>query len=56
MSLDFLLIGLVGMTFVAFIIFALTSKSRTEDKLEDPNAPKSALAKDGPTGRVEDRL
>ncbi len=33
---------------LAFLAWATVSKRRTEKKLEDPNAPKSALAKDGP--------
>lgn len=56
MQIEIFLAGLAGMTFIAFIIFAVTSKKRTEEKLHDPNAPKSALAKDGPTGDLEDRL
>ena len=53
--MEIFLAGLAGMTFIAFIIYALTSKKKTEDKMDDPNAAKSALAKDGPTGRLEDR-
>jgi hypothetical protein len=55
MQIEIFLAGLAGMTFVAFIIFALTSKKKTEEKMADPDAPKSALAKDGPTGKVSDR-
>lgn len=56
MSLEIFLAGLAGMTFIAVLIFILTSKSKTEEKLHDPNSAKSALAKDGPTGRTKDRL
>ncbi|MEM9794901.1 MAG: hypothetical protein AAF919_00320 [Pseudomonadota bacterium] len=52
---DIFVIGLAGLTLVAVIIFALTSKWRTERKLADPDAPKSALAKDGPMGSIEER-
>ncbi|MEM7487982.1 MAG: hypothetical protein AAF390_02550 [Pseudomonadota bacterium] len=55
MQVELFLAGLAGMTFVAFIIYALTSKKRTEKALDDSESPKSALAKDGPTGDVEDR-
>ncbi|WP_299374062.1 hypothetical protein [uncultured Tateyamaria sp.] len=32
----------------AVIVFALVSKSKVEDRIEDPDAPKSTLAKDAP--------
>ena len=35
-------------TFVLVIGFAWWSKSRTEEKLDDPASEKSSLAKDGP--------
>lgn len=53
---DLLVFALLGMTFLAVLVFALWSKRRTEAAIDDPDDPKSALAKDGPTGRVEDRL
>lgn len=40
--------GLFLITALAFVGWAIWSKSRTEDKLKDPDAPKSSLAKDGP--------
>jgi hypothetical protein len=42
------LAALFLITMLAFLAWATVSKRRTEKKLEDPNAPKSALAKDGP--------
>lgn len=39
---------LFGLTAAAVIIWALASKRATEKKMEDPNAEKSALAKDAP--------
>lgn len=48
MSIEYLLTGLTLFTLVAAVVFALWSKKRTEDKLDDPTAPKSSLAKDGP--------
>lgn len=42
------LAGLFFFTMIAFLTWAAVSKRRTERKLADPNAPKSALAKDGP--------
>lgn len=46
MSIETFLAGLIGVTFVAVIIFALTSKKRTEERMEDDEAPKSSLAAD----------
>ena len=48
MSFDFLLAALSLVTLSGAVVFALWSKKRTEKKLNDPNAPKSSLAKDGP--------
>ena len=56
MTMEIFLAALAGMTFVAFLVFALTSKAKTEEKMADPDAPKSSLAKDGPTGATADRL
>lgn len=39
---------LAGITLLAVIAFALISKYRTDQRRADPDAPKSALAKDGP--------
>ncbi len=35
-------------TFALVIGFAVWSKMRVEDRLDEPDAPKSSLAKDGP--------
>ena len=43
-----LLWALPLITFAMVIGFALWSKKRVEDRMDDPNAPKSSLAKDGP--------
>lgn len=50
MTAEFIVPLLALMTMLAAIIFALVSKHRTEQKLDDPNAPKSTLAKDAPNG------
>lgn len=42
------LAGLFLVTMVAFLTWAALSKKQTEDMLNDPDAPKSSLAKDGP--------
>lgn len=42
------LAGLFLFTMLAFLGYAWVDKRRTEEKLNDPNAPKSALATDGP--------
>ncbi|MEM7642153.1 MAG: hypothetical protein AAF366_06455 [Pseudomonadota bacterium] len=55
MESGILILGLIVATFGAVLLFARIGKKRTEEKLDDPKAPKSALAKDGPTGSVEDR-
>ena len=39
---------LAMVTLLAVAIFALVSKWRVEQRREDPNAPKSRLAKDAP--------
>lgn len=39
-------------TLLAVCVFALVSKKNTEDRIDDPNVPKSTLAKDGPQGGV----
>lgn len=38
------------LTLLAVCIFALVSKARIERRRHDPNAPKSSLAKDSPSG------
>ena len=42
------LAALFFITIISFMVWASVSKRRTEKKLNDPNAPKSTLAKDGP--------
>lgn len=39
-------------TLLAVCVFALVSKKNIEDRIDDPNVPKSTLAKDGPQGGV----
>ncbi len=39
-------------TLLAVCVFALVSKKEVEDRMHDPNMPKSTLAKDGPQGGV----
>jgi hypothetical protein len=56
MGAEILVALLFGMTLLAVLVFALYSRKKTRDAIDDPNDPKSALAKDGPTGKVEDRL
>lgn len=56
MEPNVLVFVLIAATFGAVLIFAWVGRKRTEEKLDDPKAPKSALAKDGPTGRTEDRI
>ncbi|WP_292288954.1 hypothetical protein [Marivita sp.] len=48
MTAEFFVPLLALITILAFIIFALMSKQRTEKKRHDPNAEKSRLAKDAP--------
>ena len=47
MTVETLLIVLPAVTFGAVIVFALVSKARTKARMEDDNAPKSRLARDG---------
>ena len=48
MDITVLLIALFLATALAVIVFALVSKAKTEARMDDPNAPKSSLAADGP--------
>ncbi|WP_227258128.1 hypothetical protein [Kangsaoukella pontilimi] len=48
---SFLLILLAIVTLGAVMAFALYSKKRTQDRLEDDDAPKSTLAADTPDHR-----
>jgi preprotein translocase subunit SecG len=48
METTYFLAILFLITALAFIVWALVSKRRTERKRDDPNAPKSTLAVDGP--------
>jgi hypothetical protein len=36
-------------TFVLFIAYAVWGKIKLEKQMDDPDAPKSSLAKDGPS-------
>lgn len=56
MESGILVLILFVVTFGAVLAAAIVGKRRTEKTLNDPNAPKSALAKDGPSGRIEDRV
>jgi hypothetical protein len=56
MAVEYILAALAGITLIAVLVFALTSKRATEKQMDRPDSPKSALAKDGPTGRTKDRL
>ena len=47
MTTNTLLVVLPFLTFGAVLVFAYISKRRTEERMEDPDAPKSSLAKDG---------
>ena len=46
MDLTFLVVVLALGTMLAFIVFALVSKEKTEKRLNDDDAPKSTLASD----------
>ncbi len=48
MTIEFFLPLLALTTMLAFIIFALVDKHRTERKMKDPEAKKSRLAEDAP--------
>ncbi len=49
MEFTFIVPILALITMLAVIVFALWSKQKTEERKNDPSAPKSALASDGPT-------
>ncbi len=51
MDATYIIVLLALFTFLAFIIFALVSKKKTEDRKNDPNAPKSSLASDADSNR-----
>lgn len=51
MDLDVLLVTLSLGTLLVVIVFALVSKRATERRRDDPDAPKSTLAKDAPSSR-----
>ncbi|WP_224825072.1 hypothetical protein [Cognatishimia sp. MH4019] len=54
MNIDIFVAGLVGVTFVAVLIFALTSKKKTQERMADDDAPKSSLAADSNDHRRAD--
>lgn len=55
-DLFWLLPFLTLFTLLSVIVFALVSKKKTEERLHDPNAPKSTLATDGPGPGAIQRL
>ncbi|WP_295314356.1 hypothetical protein [Roseobacter sp.] len=46
MDATYIIVILALMTMLAVIVFSLYSKHKTEERLDDPNAPKSTLAAD----------
>lgn len=54
MNVELFVAGLIGVTFVAVIIFALTSRQKTKERMKDDDAPKSSLAVDGNSHRRAD--
>lgn len=50
MDFGFIVPVLSLMTLLAVCVFALVSKARVEQLRRDPDAPKSSLAKDSPSG------
>lgn len=50
METTFIVPLLALVTLLAVCLFAMISKASIERRRHDPNAPKSSLAKDGPTG------
>jgi len=53
MDVTTLLPVLALFTLLAVAVFALVSKKKTEERMDDPTVPKSTLAKDGPQGGVD---
>lgn len=49
MDMPFIVPVLFLVTALAVVIFALRSKSKVEERMEDPNARKSTLAEDAPS-------
>ena len=47
MTTSMLVNVLAVLKFAAVLVFAFLSKRRTEARMENPDAPKSSLAKDG---------
>ncbi len=55
MENGFIVIMLALFTLLAFIVMAIVSKRKTEQRMDDPSAPKSTLAKDkSSTGKPAD--
>ncbi len=46
MDATYIIVVLALVTMLGFIVFAMVSKKKTEERLHDSNAPKSTLAKD----------
>ena len=55
MSTEFLIPALALVTLVAVAVFAIRARNKTRNEMHDSDHAKSALAKDGPTGRTEER-
>lgn len=56
MDLLILLPILALLTLLSVTVFALVSKKKVEARMDDPNAPKSALAKDSPGDSAVERM
>jgi hypothetical protein len=52
MDLEWIVPVLAMLTLLAVLVFALSSKKAVEERKDDPFAPTSTLAKDGPQGGV----
>ncbi|MEL7167151.1 MAG: hypothetical protein AAFY52_04300 [Pseudomonadota bacterium] len=51
MELGYLVPALAGLTLASVILFALRSKKKVEERMEDDDALKSTLAADAPNSR-----
>jgi Tfp pilus assembly protein PilX len=54
MDMTQLIVVLFLFTILAVMGFAAFSKRKTEERMSDPNAPKSSLATDGPDHKKAD--
>ncbi|SMY10277.1 hypothetical protein [Flavimaricola marinus] len=55
MTIDTLVAGLFGVTFVAAFVFAITSKKYTDEELQDDNASKPTYDRNDKNGRRDNR-